>query len=333
MSELTRRFPDRDEYEGSLADYRARLAAAHADREEYDPARQQYAFSLDANRRLLAKSPDDPARYASYAAAVRGGAGVLLHGGHDPEGYLRVAAEGLELCERVRRERTDWPRLVRPLAHLYVPTAAVLDRLGRREEARQRLDRGLSVWREMALRNPLDLDAHRQYGRLLYLDGHLRWPAEREAATARFTQAVGVLDHVLGEGGGRPVDAAALAEVLAGCPDPTVRHVPRALTLAREAAAGAGRAVLGACLFESGDYAGAVEVLDAVVTAGGGPLACRDWKARLYLAMARSRCGQGVAARDELDALSPQLAAEGTATWDVWALHDRAQEMVTGTRR
>jgi hypothetical protein len=122
-----------------------------------------------------------------------------------------------------------------------------------------------------------------------------------------------------------------LADFLTLCPEPASRNPSRALRLAHRApeTAGVSGHAGGIALYETGDYAAAFAQLERFVTTCG--LSAADGRlrlARIYLAMARFRLGDGDGAARELGSIRRDLGEPLVLDWQMAMELRRATDFI-----
>jgi hypothetical protein len=188
--DLTARFPASERYRTGHATFQAALAAELSAAGDRAAADRLFAHSLDAQRDLLAKYPEDPDRYDMLAAALeRYERHVLAAARPDPDRLAEVVRERLDRCERALAARPDRPALAR----LLIPeprSAIALDRLGQTGDADAAAARAIAVCRVVAAAAPNDAEGWSRYATWLSFGACRRWPTDPRGAGELFLRGI-----------------------------------------------------------------------------------------------------------------------------------------------
>jgi eukaryotic-like serine/threonine-protein kinase len=214
-------------------------------------------------------------------------------------GELRrsVISEGMGFYQGFIHEESADPAVLWETARAYYLIAVVHCAGQQVAKAKEALGRSAGIWERLAAESEVKAPYRQELDRVHYLRG-LLCTSNKEPGEARAAYRAGIeqLDQCLSDDADGKI-ANNLAWRLVDCPDTSLRDIPRALSLARQAVAtkpGEGNFwnTLGVALYRNGDFRAAKDAFARSMELNGGD--AHDW---FFLAMACWRLSEKSQAR------------------------------------
>lgn len=314
-----KRKPESVEMQGSLANYRVKLAGYLRVRGDIPGALTHLRDAAKVTRSLAEQYPDDPHRFQFASSCLRLMAAILYVTDRSSETYVELAHYNLTAFRRhfSNRERPDWHLALRSATDT-VPATELLDCMGDFATADNLATAGISCAEELAGASGHIADLI-VLARRLTIDGRRRWLRDRATASKQLRRAAEIYDNIRSRPNSPILEIDFQhAMLLATCPDPTVRDTARALEFARRTESHRLHSlVLGIALCEHGDYAAALEKLPTTSV-----LEQYQVMSSSYRAIALWHCGQQDKARETLTTVTATLRSSTNEAWLVrfeWA--------------
>jgi tetratricopeptide (TPR) repeat protein len=265
MIELLNEQPNSDHVRTMLGSVRGHAALLHLRSGRYDEAYRLASSTINDDRKLLFKYPKDPYRHQHTTTIVQIAAYASIHTLGSTVECERLYADWLADCERLRVGNADWFRLGTPWRS-WMQLAMMLNRCGRVNEARSAVNQSVKLLRAAVSQEPKLRDLQLWLAEYLIRSGDLCWNIDPKSASRDFRDAVEILRELIREEPSTNM-LTPLAEILADCPDESLRNPAEALLLSERGIAidpqyARAHAALVRSLTASGRYREALNVVE-----------------------------------------------------------------------